>query len=143
VFYSCGTLQEAIMPNMLIRGAEVVTSQSILRADVRVENGTILEVAPELSPRAGENVIDAAGLHLFPGIIDPQVHFREPGNTHKEDLESGSRAAAAGGVTAFLEMPNTNPPGTTAKMIRDKYALASTKCHVDFGFFIGATPDNL
>lgn len=131
------------MPNMLIRGAEVVTSQSILRADVRVENGTILEVAPELSPRAGENVIDAAGLHLFPGIIDPQVHFREPGNTHKEDLESGSRAAAAGGVTAFLEMPNTNPPGTTAKMIRDKYALASTKCHVDFGFFIGATPDNL
>ncbi len=131
------------MPSMLIRGAQVVSPEGVRRADVRSENGITLEVAPDLSPRPGEQVIDAGGLHLFPGIIDPQVHFREPGNTHKEDLESGSRAAAAGGVTAFLEMPNTNPPGTTAAMIRDKYALASTKCHVDFGFFIGATPDNL
>ncbi|HEX2613314.1 MAG TPA: dihydroorotase [Fibrobacteria bacterium] len=129
--------------SLLIRGAQVVSSQGILRADVRAEDGVTVEVAPDLAPRAGEQVIDAAGLHLFPGIIDPQCHFREPGNTHKEDLESGSRAAAAGGVTSFLEMPNTNPPGTTAAMIRDKYALASTKCHVDFGFFIGATPDNL
>lgn len=131
------------MSNLLIRGAELVGPQGIARADVRVENGITIEVAPDLAPRSGETVIDASGLHMFPGIIDPQVHFREPGNTHKEDLESGSRAAAAGGVTSFLEMPNTNPPGTTAKMIRDKYALASTKCHVDFGFFIGATPDNL
>jgi len=131
------------MSNLLIRGAELVTPQGISRADVRVENGTTVEVAAGLAPRDGESVIDAGGLHLFPGIIDPQVHFREPGNTHKEDLESGSRAAAAGGVTSFLEMPNTNPPGTTAQMIRDKYALAATKCHVDFGFFIGATPDNL
>jgi dihydroorotase len=131
------------MSNLLIRGAELVGPQGITRADVRVENGTTIEVAADLTPRSGEAVINATGLHMFPGIIDPQVHFREPGNTHKEDLESGSRAAAAGGVTSFLEMPNTNPPGTTAKMIRDKYALASTKCHVDFGFFIGATPDNL
>lgn len=131
------------MPSMLIRGAQLVGPERTARADIRIENGTILEVAPGLAPRAGEEVLDASGLHAFPGIIDPQVHFREPGNTHKEDLESGSRAAAAGGVTAFLEMPNTNPPGTTAQMIRDKYALASTKCHVDFGFFIGATPDNL
>jgi dihydroorotase len=131
------------MPSMLIRGAQIVTPAGIERADVRVENGSILEVSAGLAPRANEEVLDASGLHLFPGIIDPQVHFREPGNTHKEDLESGSRAAAAGGVTSFLEMPNTNPPGTTAAMIRDKYALASTKCHVDFGFFIGATPDNL
>lgn len=131
------------MNTMLIRGAQVVSPTGIDRADVRVENGTILEIAAGLAPRPGEQILEAGGLHLFPGVIDPQVHFREPGNTHKEDLESGSRAAAAGGVTAFLEMPNTNPPGTTAKMIRDKYALASTKCHVDFGFFIGATPDNL
>lgn len=131
------------MPSMLIRGAQVVAPDGIDRADVRVENGTIAGVAASLAPRGGEVILEAGGLHLFPGIIDPQVHFREPGNTHKEDLESGSRAAAAGGVTSFLEMPNTNPPGTTAAMIRDKYALASTKCHVDFGFFIGATPDNL
>lgn len=131
------------MSSMLIRGAQVVSPAGVVRADVRSENGVTLEVAPDISPRAGETVIDAIGLHLFPGVIDPQVHFREPGNTHKEDLETGSCAAAAGGVTSFLEMPNTNPPGTTAAMIRDKYALASTKCHVDFGFFIGATPDNL
>src|SRR5690606_5916108 len=131
------------MSNMLIRGAQVVAPGGISRADVRVENGTIAAVAENLEPRADETVLDAGGLHLFPGIIDPQVHFREPGNTHKEDIESGSRAAAAGGVTTFLDMPNTNPPATTAQAIRDKIALAKTKCHVDFGFFIGATPDNL
>src|SRR5690606_15675916 len=131
------------MSSMLIRGAQLVGPEHTARADIRIEGGKILDVAPELAPRPGERVLDAAGLHAFPGVIDPQVHFREPGNTHKEDLESGSRAAAAGGVTSFLEMPNTNPPGTTAQMIRDKYALAATKCHVDFGFFIGATPDNL
>ena len=131
------------MSSLLIRGAQLVGPPQTPRADIRTVDGKITEVAPDLAPRTGEEVLDAGGLHVFPGIIDPQVHFREPGNTHKEDLESGSRAAAAGGVTAFLEMPNTNPPGTTAQMIRDKYALASSKCHVDFGFFIGATPDNL
>jgi dihydroorotase len=132
------------MSNMLIRGAQVVTPGGIDRADVRVENGTIVAVAASLEPRGGaESVIDAGGLHLMPGVIDPQVHFREPGNTHKEDLESGSRAAAAGGVTSFLDMPNTNPPATTAAAIRAKIELAKTKSHVDFGFFIGATPDNL
>jgi dihydroorotase len=131
------------MPSLLIRNAQVVTPEGITPADVRVEDGKIAEIAPGLEPRAGEEQVDATGLHLMPGVIDPQCHFREPGNTHKEDLESGSRAAAAGGVTAFLDMPNTNPPGVTAADIRAKYALAGTKCHVDFGFFIGATPDNL
>ncbi len=131
------------MGTLLIRGGEVVSSTETIRADIRIENGKILEVAPSLDPRAGEEVVDATGLKVMPGVIDPQCHFREPGNTHKEDLESGSRAAAAGGVTAFLDMPNTNPPATTAQAIRDKIALAKTKCHVDFGFFIGATPDNL
>jgi dihydroorotase len=131
------------MNSILIRGGEVVSSAGTIRADVRVENGKILEVAPGLEPRAGEELVDANGLKVMPGVIDPQCHFREPGNTHKEDLESGSRSAAAGGVTAFLDMPNTNPPATTAQAIRDKIALARTKCHVDFGFFIGATPDNL
>jgi dihydroorotase len=135
------------MSSLLIRGGEVVSSAGVSFADIRIEDGKILEIATRdeggLSPRTGEEVIDATGLKVMPGVIDPQCHFREPGNTHKEDLESGSRAAAAGGVTAFLDMPNTNPPATTAQAIRDKYALAKTKCHVDFGFFIGATPDNL
>jgi dihydroorotase len=131
------------MASILIRGAHVVTSAGIIRADVRVVDGITRETGEGLVPRGGEKILDAGGLHLLPGVIDPQVHFREPGNTHKEDLESGSRAAAAGGVTSFLDMPNTNPPATTAKSLREKYALAGTKCHVDFGFFIGATPDNL
>jgi dihydroorotase len=131
------------MSFLLIRGAQVVTPSGISRADVLVEDETIRAVGEGLEVPAGTEVLDAGGLHLMPGIIDPQVHFREPGNTHKEDLESGSRAAAAGGVTAFLDMPNTNPPATTARALREKYALAGTKCHVDFGFFIGATPDNL
>jgi dihydroorotase len=131
------------MSSMLIRGAQVVTPGGVARAAIRVENGVIREVAESLEPRGGEKMLDAGGLHLLPGVIDPQCHFREPGNTHKEDLESGSRAAVAGGVTSFLDMPNTNPPAVTAQAIRDKYALAATKCHADFGFFIGATPDNL
>ncbi len=131
------------MPSLLIRGAEVVRATGIFSADVRIENGRITEVGPNLPAASAAETLDAAGLTLLPGIIDPQVHFREPGMTHKEDLESGSRAAAAGGVTAFLDMPNTNPPCVTAQGLREKIALAQSKCHVDFGFFIGATPDNL
>lgn len=131
------------MSSMLVRGARVVTSGRIDRTDVLVENGSVRAVGGNLEAPAGAEILDADGLHLMPGVIDPQVHFREPGNTHKEDLESGSRAAAAGGVTAFLDMPNTNPPATTAQALREKYVLAGTKCHVDFGFFVGATPENL
>ena len=79
----------------------------------------------------------------MPGVIDPQVHFREPGNEHKEDLGSGSRAAVRGGVTSFLEMPNTAPPTTTQAALDAKLALAAQKSVANYGFFIGATPDNL
>ncbi len=130
------------MTSLLIRGAEVVSPAGVARADVLIEGGKISRVG-DLPALQADEILDARGLTLLPGVIDPQVHFREPGNTHKEDLESGSRAAAAGGVTAFLDMPNTNPPAVTAQAIRDKIALAETKCHVDFGFFVGATPDNL
>ena len=88
-------------------------------------------------------VIAAEGFHLLPGIIDPQVHFREPGQPEKEDLQSGSAAAASGGVTSFLDMPNNNPSAVTLESIMDKIAVAGNKCITHHGFFIGATPNNV
>ena len=84
-----------------------------------------------------------AELHLLPGVVDDQVHFREPGLTHKEDLAAASRACAKGGVTTFLEMPNTKPSATTQQLVDDKYALAAKKSLVNYGFYIGATPNNI
>jgi dihydroorotase len=92
---------------------------------------------------AADQIIDCSGLHLLPGVIDDQVHFREPGLTHKEDLETASRACAAGGVTSFLEMPNTKPPAITLEGVRAKEALGAKKSRVNYGFYIGATPDNV
>ena len=91
---------------------------------------------------AGET-IDAQGLHILPGVIDTQVHFREPGLTHKEDLETGSRAAVLGGVTAVFEMPNTNPLTTTAAALADKVSRATHRMHCDFAFWVGGTTDNV
>jgi dihydroorotase len=108
--------------------------------DLAIEGGRIVAVGVVERP-VGE-VIDARGHVLLPGVIDPQVHFREPGPTHKEDLETGSRAAAAGGVTAFLEMPNTAPPTTDRATLLDKHARAAGRCRAHWGFFLGATPDN-
>ena len=96
----------------LIRHATVVTARQTLRTSVLLEGSRIAAIDPAIQTRADETV-DATGLHLIPGVIDDQVHFREPGYTHKEDIGSGSRACAQGGVTTFLEMPNTSPPTTT------------------------------
>src|SRR5690606_40099944 len=90
-----------------------------------------------------DEVVDAAGLHLIPGVIDDQVHFREPGLTHKEDLHTASRACAKGGVTSFLEMPNTKPATITVDALHAKLALAAEKSLVNYGFYIGATSTNL
>jgi dihydroorotase len=108
--------------------------------DLRIEGGVITAVGVVDRP-AGE-VIDARGLTLMPGVIDPQVHFREPGPTHKEDLATGSAAAAVGGVTSFLEMPNTQPTTTTRAAVLDKHARATGRCRAHWGFFLGATPEN-
>lgn len=113
----------------------------LLPGDLQIVDGVITQVG-QVDADVGE-VVDARGLHVMPGVIDPQVHFREPGATHKEDLASGSRACAAGGVTSFLEMPNTNPTTTTLEAMAWKKARAAETSLVDFGFFIGATPDNL
>ncbi len=93
-------------------------------------------------PRPPE-IFEARGLHVLPGVIDSQVHFREPGNEHKEDLESGSRAAVLGGVTGVFEMPNTAPPTTSRAAIADKLARAKDRMHCDYAFYVGATPANV
>lgn len=126
----------------LIRGADVVLPEGISRVDVLIEGEQILGVDPPANAAVDET-IDGTGLHLLPGIIDDQVHFREPGLEHKEDLHTGSLACAKGGVTTFLEMPNTNPTTTTCEALEDKLRRASEKCVVNYGFYIGATGDNV
>lgn len=126
----------------LIHGAEVVFPDRTALANVLFENGKIVDCDAAADTAADES-IDATGLHLIPGVIDDQVHFRDPGLTHKEDLATGSRACAKGGVTTFLEMPNTNPATITLDALDEKLAVAAEKCMVNFGFYIGATPDNV
>ncbi|MGF1487716.1 MAG: dihydroorotase [Prochloraceae cyanobacterium] len=128
---------------LLIRRARILPNDEFLVGDVRVENGKIIQVAPEIDDRPLDKILDATGLTLLPGVIDPQVHFREPGLEHKEDLFTASRACAKGGVTSFLEMPNTRPLTTTQATLDDKLSRAAEKCLVNYGFFIGATAENL
>ncbi len=126
----------------LIRGARVVLPGEIARTSVLIEDGIIADVDAAVHARVDE-IVDAAGLHLLPGVIDDQVHFRDPGLTHKEDLRTGSRACAAGGVTSFLEMPNTVPQTVTVEALAAKLDLASRRSVVNYGFYMGATIDNL
>ena len=126
----------------LIRNATVILPDAIERINVLIDGQTIVALDAADSTTADE-VVDAAGLHLIPGVIDDQVHFREPGLTHKEDLTTATRACARGGITSFLEMPNTKPTTTTLQALEDKLAIAAEKCLVNYGFYIGATPDNI
>ena len=129
--------------SLLIRGARVLLPNGeFLVGDVEIREGKILRVAPSIAAE-GDREIMAKGLTLLPGVIDPQVHFREPGLEHKEDLFTASCACAKGGVTSFLEMPNTRPLTTTQAALDDKLSRAAEKCLVNYGFFIGATPENL
>ena len=131
--------------NLLVQNAMMVLPDGIVEGDLRVANGRIKTVAPQggLVPQNGENVIDGSGLYLLPGAIDPHVHFRDPGNPEKEDLESGSRAAVAGGITGFLDMPNTVPNATNRVQLEAKIVVAGQKAVNHHGFFIGATNDNV
>jgi dihydroorotase len=131
--------------SLLIRHARILLSDgSFLLGDVQIRGGTILEVAPEIASSEPDiREIDASGLTLLPGVIDPQVHFREPGLEYKEDLFTASCACAKGGVTSFLEMPNTRPLTTDQATLDDKLRRAAEKSLVNYGFFIGATADNL
>ncbi|HUO90972.1 MAG TPA: dihydroorotase [Rhizomicrobium sp.] len=128
--------------DLLIRGGIVATPSGIAEGDIGVRNGTVAAIGA-LGGRKAAEIFDAKGLHVLPGVIDSQVHFREPGNEHKEDLESGSRAAVLGGVTGVFEMPNTNPPTTTRAAMEDKLARAKGRMHCDYAFYIGATAANI
>jgi len=126
--------------SLLIRQARILLpTGDFLVGDVGIRDREIVRVAPDLDPVA-EEVLDAEGLTLLPGVIDPQVHFREPGLEYKEDLLTASRACAKGGVTSFLEMPNTRPLTIDQSTLDDKLRRAEQKCLVNYGFFIGATP---
>ena len=132
----------AEMFDMLIRGAVTVSHAGIAAADIGVRSGRTAAIG-DLASADAEEVIDAKGLHLLPGIIDTQVHFREPGNEHKEDLESGSRGAVLGGVTAVFEMPNTKPSTTTAEALAYKLDRARQTMWCDHAFFVGASEENI
>ena len=126
----------------LIQGATSVLPTGTTDAAVLIEDSKILDLAPPASAKV-DQVVRADGLFLIPGVVDDQVHFREPGLTHKEDLYTASRACAKGGVTSFLEMPNTNPTTITCDRLAEKLQLAAGKSLVNYGFYIGATPNNV
>ncbi len=131
------------MNHWLIRNAQIVNEGRNFSGDVRIRHGRIDAIADHLTSRADEQPFDARGRLLIPGMIDDQVHFREPGLTHKGDLATESRAAVAGGITSFMEMPNTKPPATTNAALEDKYSLAAQRSLANYAFYFGATNDNL
>ena len=128
--------------DLVLAKGTVVNHDGIGLRDVGVRDGRIAAIGDLSAASAGERV-DCAGLHVLPGVVDSQVHFREPGPVHKEDLETGSRAAALGGVTAVFEMPNTDPPTTTESALADKVRRARGRMHCDFAFWVGGAHDNV
>jgi len=126
----------------LIKNAQIVNEGKIYKSDVLVENQIIKEIAAEINIEVNQ-IIDAEGLHLLPGVIDDQVHFREPGLTHKANIYTESKAAVAGGITSFMEMPNTNPQALTQELLEDKYQIAAETSITNYSFFMGVSNDNL
>jgi dihydroorotase len=128
--------------DLILSGGTVVNQNGLYQADIAVDRGRIVGLGDVSTFRAAE-VLDCRNLHILPGVIDSQVHFREPGPTHKEDLESGSRAAVMGGVTSVFEMPNTKPETTSAATLADKVARATHRMFCDFAFYVGGTRENV
>ncbi|MGD9846232.1 MAG: dihydroorotase, partial [Variibacter sp.] len=128
--------------DLILKGATVVNQDGEGVRDIGVRQGMIADIGDLSAASAGE-AVDCRGLHVLPGVIDTQVHFREPGGTQKEDLETGSRSAVMGGVTAVFEMPNTNPLTTSAEALADKVARGRHRMHCDFAFFVGGTRENV
>ncbi len=121
---------------LLIKNGTIVTTEKIFKADLLSKNGIIEMIEETIAAKPEYEIIDASGLHVMAGVIDPQVHFREPGHEWKEDLFSGSRAAASGGVTTFLDMPNNKPSITTVELMSMKKKLASEKSIVNYNFLL-------
>ena len=131
------------MNKLLLTNARLINEGQIRDADVLIEGERIAQIGSSIVAPEGSSVIDLAGKYLMPGMIDDQVHFREPGLTHKADLASESAAAAAGGITSFMDMPNVNPQTTTRAALRDKYGIAENRCTSNYGFYLGATNSNI
>src|SRR6476619_8221600 len=128
--------------DLILKGGTVVNHDGEGARDIGVAGSRVAALG-DLSQASAGTTVDCRGLHVLPGVIDTQVHFREPGLTHKEDLESGSRSAVLGGVAAVFEMPNTKPATTNAQALADKVASAAGRMFCDFAFFVGATRDNV
>lgn len=128
------------MLDLLVKGGTLVSSKGCVRADLGVKDGRVVSIGTGLGP--AESEVDARSLHVLPGLVDVHVHFREPGMEYKEDFTSGSRAAAAGGVTTAFDMPNTRPPTSTGQALRQKRELALGRSHIDFGLYGVILPDN-
>ena len=127
----------------LIKNATIVNENQIFESDLLIENDIISKIEKTISEENIDKIIDAKGKHLIPGVIDDQVHFREPGLTHKGDIESESRATVAGGVTSFIEQPNTVPNVVTQELLEEKYKIAAEKSFANYSFSMGGTNDNL
>lgn len=132
-----------MIDELLIRSARMVNDGRILEGDLLVRNGRIERIAPEITAGFTTRVLEADGRLLMPGMIDDQVHFREPGVTHKADIYHESRAAVAGGITSYMEMPNTVPQTVTLDALEQKYRLAADRSMANFSFYLGATNDNI
>ncbi len=131
------------MTDLLIKNATLVNDDDTFEADLRVRAGRIDKISADIDAMAGETVIDGAGCWLMPGMIDDQVHFREPGLTDKADMASESRAAVAGGITSFMDMPNVKPPTIDHEALVAKLDMARGRCAANYGFHLGATNDNI
>jgi len=131
------------MDKLLITNSRLINEGEIQDADVLVAGDRIEKIAASIDADEGAEVIDACGRFLMPGMIDDQVHFREPGLTHKGDLATESAAAAAGGITSFMDMPNVNPLTTTSDALADKYRVAENRCSANYGFYLGGTNQNI
>jgi dihydroorotase len=129
--------------SILITGANIVNEGRIRPSDVLIKDGFIERIDANLSSLSADILIDGSGKYLFPGLIDDQVHFREPGLTHKADIYTESKSAVAGGVTSYMEMPNTAPPATTIPLLEQKFRIASEKSLANYSFFFGASNDNI
>src|SRR5476651_965404 len=127
--------------DLILKGGTLVNQDGEGARDLGIRAGRFAAIG-DLSRAAAAEVIDCRGLHMLPGVIDSHVHFREPGLTHKEDLESGSRSAVLGGVTAVFEMPNTDPPTSNRAALEEKLARAKGRMHCDHAFYAGATHEN-
>jgi len=131
------------LSKLLLTNARLVNEGEIRDADVLIDGERIVNIGASIVAQEGATVIDVAGKYLLPGMIDDQVHFREPGMTYKGDLATESAAAAAGGITSFMDMPNVNPQTTTRSALRDKYGIAENRCTANYGFYLGATNSNI